>query len=76
MSGHRLVFRDDSLDAVATEFNRYNSLQLRVDGDVAKNKHITGVFSADDPRSLVLFLERDADLSITTQGDEIVIRQR
>jgi transmembrane sensor len=72
----RLIFRGDSLDEVAAEFNRYNSLQIRVEGSTAKGKHVTGVFSADDPRSFVLFLERDAGLTVTQSGDEIVIRER
>jgi transmembrane sensor len=72
----RLIFRGDSLEDVATEFNRYNSLQLKVEGETARNRHITGVFSADDPRSFVLFLERDADLVVTQHADDIVIRQR
>ena len=71
-----LVFRGDSLEDVAREFNRYNELQVRLEGDLVRSKRLTGVFDADDPRSLILFLRRDPSLQITDDGaHEVVIRQ-
>lgn len=71
-----LVFRGDSLEHVATEFNRYNELQVRLEGDLVRAKRLTGVFDADDPRSLILFLRRDPSLQITEHGaHEVLIRQ-
>jgi transmembrane sensor len=72
-----LVFRGESLEDVAREFNRYNELQVRLDGDLVRSKRLTGVFDADDPHSLILFLSRDPSLQITDDGTrEVVIRQR
>jgi transmembrane sensor len=73
----RLVFRADRLEEVATQFNRYNALQLRIEDDALRGKQITGVFDADDPRSFVQFLQRDNTLAVEDGGgEEILIRRR
>lgn len=71
----RLVFRDKPLTAVAAEFNRYNSTQFEIDGDVAAEP-LTGVFAADRPESLVLFLAKDPSLQVERQGDKFIVRAR
>jgi transmembrane sensor len=70
----RLVFRGDALTEVAAQFNRYNSVQIRVAGDTLASKQITGVFDADDPRSFIQFLERDGELSVEEHGEDILVR--
>jgi len=71
----RLVFRGETLQEVASEFNRYNKQpQLQVIGDQARQKRMMGVFDADDPAALVLFIERLPDLSVEHAGDRIIIR--
>jgi len=73
----RLVFRGDPLEDVVREFNRYNELQIRLEGDALRARRLTGVFDADDPMSLLQFLTRDGTLIVDeTGGDEIVIRER
>lgn len=73
----RLVFDLSPLAEVAAEFNRYNrSPRIRVEGLAAPAKRFSGVFDADDPRSLVKLLVTYGDLSVEWQGDEIVIRDR
>jgi transmembrane sensor len=72
----RLVFRGDSLEVVAREFNRYNKLQIALEGPDVQAKRLTGVFDADDPESLVLFLSGDADLTIATDSSTVHIRHR
>ncbi len=72
----RLVFRADPLEEVATEFNRYNSLQLHILSDALRGKQITGVFDADDPRSFIQFLERDGALSVNEKSAEITVSLR
>ncbi len=70
----RLVFRGDPLDVVAREFNRYNRLQIRIEGDAVRAKRMTAVFDADDPRSLVLFLKSDAQLNVVADDQQVLIR--
>jgi len=72
----RLVFRAERLEDVATQFNRYNAVQIRVEDEALRGKQITGVFDADDPRSFVQFLQRDSTLAVEDGGGEIAIRRR
>jgi transmembrane sensor len=72
----RLVFRAEPLEHVAAEFNRYNAVQIHIDGDDLRARQITGVFDADDPRSFIQFLQRDRMLAVEDGDDEISIRPR
>jgi len=72
----RLVFRAERLEDVAMQFNRYNSVQIRVEDEALREKQITGVFDADDPRSFLQFLQRDSTLAVEDGGGEISIRRR
>jgi len=72
----RLVFQDDRLEDIVAEVNRYTPGQIRVEGDTARSKRITGTFDADDPRSLVLFLEKVEELSVEAHGETFTIRGR
>ncbi len=72
----RLVFREAPLGAVAAEFNRYNKKQIRLQGDGVRDLQLTGVFSADHPQSVVLYLTKDPTLEVEEGGDAWVIRRR
>lgn len=73
----RLIFHGERLADVAAEFNRYNRApQIRVEGEAARSKPLAGIFDADDPESLLLFLRDESDLSAERRGDEVVIRSR
>lgn len=74
---HRLEFRTDALVDIAAEFNRYNpEPQIVVVGDAIKTRHYSGVFDANDPESLLEFLQQDPELLLQRRGQDIVIRQR
>lgn len=60
----RLVFEDETLAAVAAEFNRYNSRQLLIGSDSLGQQRISAVFDADQPESLVRFLEQDSSIVV------------
>jgi transmembrane sensor len=70
----RLVFRDEPLERIASEFNRYNERPLIVEGAATRARRITGVFQADDPSALIAFLERDTQLSVQVRADRILIK--
>ncbi len=73
----RLLFKDDPLSEIAAEFNRYNrTLHIRVEGRAASDKQLTGIFDADDPESLLLFLKDIPDLAIARKDGEAVIKSR
>jgi transmembrane sensor len=48
----RLVFREQTLERIVAEFNRYNSRQMRLEGGGVASRVFTGVFDADDADSL------------------------
>ena len=52
----RLVFRDQPLDAVVHEFNRYRMHPLVLDDPGLASLRISGVFDLSDPESLIAYL--------------------
>ena len=72
----KLVFEDVPLETVATQFNRYNKRQLRVDGFIGQTKRLSGTFDALHPQSLLLFLQRDETVTVEPSGDDFVVRAR
>jgi transmembrane sensor len=53
----RLIFRDQPLAAVISEFNRYHPEPLVVDDAQLAQLRISGVFEASDPESLLSYLQ-------------------
>lgn len=73
----RLVFNEETLAAIADEFNRFNRApQLVVEGEAARTRRYGGTFDADDPDALVTFISRSGDLEVLRSGRQIVIRER
>lgn len=69
----RLVFREDRLEDIANEFARYSPFHLELNGAAVRDKRITGTFDADDPQSLVMFLESLGAFQIETSGQGAAI---
>jgi transmembrane sensor len=61
----RLVFDGVPLRDVAEEFNRYNHVQLRIEGDDLAQRSVTGVFQASDAETLIAFIRTGARVSVT-----------
>lgn len=73
----RLIFRRQTLEEIATAFNRYNrTRQIRVEGEALQTRRFSGVFDADDPESLLTYLATDSRLVFDRVGDDLVIRLR
>jgi transmembrane sensor len=72
----RLIFENASLAEVMAEFNRYSTLQMQAEGDLGRTRHLTGVFSADKPQSLIHYLQQDRRLEVITDGDLVKVRAR
>lgn len=71
----RLVFTDDTLSDIAEEFSRYNrSPQIRIEGDALRTRRFSGVFDADNPEGLLLYLAMDKSVVMDRDGDDVVIR--
>jgi transmembrane sensor len=67
-----LVFNQQTLAEAAEQFNRYNSRQIFVEGS-ARRIRIGGSFKADNVDVFVLLLHRGFGLSVSNQGDRIVV---
>ena len=71
----RLIFRSDPLGTVVDEFNRYNRMEIVVADDALALTSISGVFSADDPDSLLQFLATSGKAQVTRVGRDRAIVQ-
>ena len=72
----RLIFRDQPLGQIVSEFNRYRASPIRLEGSGVTERIYTGVFDADDADSLVQVLARDPALAVDRSGEGIVVRMR
>jgi transmembrane sensor len=72
----RLVFREDSLERIVEEFNRYSKRQIHLEGADVQARVFSGVFDADDPDSLAQVLARDSSLSIHYDDRIIIVTGR
>ncbi len=72
----RLIFRQQTLEHIVQEFNRYSRRQIQLKGADVENRVYTGVFDVDDTESLEQVLTHDADLIVDQSDAGIVIRHR
>jgi transmembrane sensor len=72
----RLIFRDQTLERIVAEFNRYRATPIRLGGGSVGERVYTGVFDADDADSLLQVLARDPALEVDHSGEAIVVRLR
>ena len=72
----RLIFRDQTLEQIVGEFNRYRMQPIRLEGSGVSERVYTGVFDADDADSLIQVLARDPALSVERSGEAVVVKLR
>ena len=75
----QLVFESTPLSEAADAFNRFNARQLRIEGAVLADFHVSGTFPARDPTSLsrfVLFLRAQPGIEVQESDDEISVRPK
>jgi transmembrane sensor len=72
----RLVFRQQTLERIVEEFNRYSRRQVRLDGAGVTGRIYSGVFDIDDTDSLAQVLARDPDLVVEQSDGSIVVKHR
>jgi transmembrane sensor len=65
----RLVFRDQPLDAVVHEFNRYRTHALVLDDPGLTSLRISGVFDLSDPESLIAYLGTYEAVQVDRRSD-------
>jgi len=69
-------FDETPLPEVADEFNRHNRRRLVIDEPELASIRITCVYSLDDAASLIRFLQKQSDLSLTIVGGEIHVSRK
>ena len=52
----QIVFENEPLERVATEFNRYTAIPIEIDSPALRTLAVSGVFAADDTESFIAFL--------------------
>jgi transmembrane sensor len=72
----RLVFRQQTLEHIVEEFNRYSRRQIRLDGAGVTDRVYSGVFDIDDTDSLAQVLARDPDLVVEQSAGSVVVKHR
>jgi transmembrane sensor len=72
----RLIFREQRLDVIAEQFNRYSRKQIRLDGAQVGTRLYTGVFDADDVESLAQILARDPQLTVESTERAVIVKAR
>jgi transmembrane sensor len=72
----RLVFSSERLEDVAAEFNRFNVDAIQIVGPHLRDLRIGGVFDANDPESLMVFLKGLDGVTVRTAGDGTLIVSR
>jgi transmembrane sensor len=73
----RLVFRNETLAEIATQFNRYNRRpQIRIADERAGALRFAATFDADAPEALMQVLQTNAGVRVERDQDVIVIRSR
>ncbi len=72
----QLEFDETPLTQVAEEFNRSSPRALVLASPGLASVRISGIYSATDPTSLILFLRSQPDLEITESADQIQVRAK
>jgi transmembrane sensor len=71
----RLIFHNEPLTKVITEFNRYNRKQIVIANPELARRGISGVFDPRKPQGLLLFLQRTSDVeTVEPSEDQITLR--
>ena len=69
----RLVFDAEPLSVIAEEFNRYNSRKLRIGDPEVGDVRLSGVFAANDPASLLEYLDTVDALAVDVRYGETTV---
>src|SRR3984957_13432151 len=72
----RLIFRDQTLEQIVVEFNRYRAHPIRLEGSGVSERVYSGVFDADDADSLLQVLARDPALAVEREDGAPLVRLR
>jgi len=61
----KLIFKNDLLESVVNEINRYSKKKILIKGEQLKLKKINGTFNANNPKVLLEFLSKAGGIEVT-----------
>jgi transmembrane sensor len=67
----QIAFDQESLGAVAAEFNRYGAVPIKIETASLNTLMISGVFAADDTETFLAFLRTLDDVTVETTSTQI-----
>ncbi|VUD47015.1 hypothetical protein TDB9533_00940 [Thalassocella blandensis] len=73
---NKIYFKEDTLDAVIQEYNRYIVPKIIVVDDELNKQKITGIFQQGDLDSFIFALQQALNAQVETYGDRILIMKR
>jgi transmembrane sensor len=71
-----LIFRGERLADVVQQINRYNTVQIQVEGAAARDTLLTATFKTQGYNDVLEFARKTGYLSVTAQGSNYLIRSR
>lgn len=69
----RLIFHQNTLAEIAAEFNRYNKVQIRVEGNFLQVRRYSGVFDANEPEMFLQYLAVDTRFAFDRSSENVVV---
>lgn len=72
-SSNRLTFEDQTVAAVARQFNSHNRIQIEISDPSLAARRISGIFPPDDPQSFVAFLQVAADVQVSQRDSTHIL---
>jgi transmembrane sensor len=69
----RLVFENDTLADVVSEFNRYNRTQIRITDEGLATRRVSGIFEATDAETLLAFIQAGSRVNITRSAEVVTL---
>lgn len=72
----RLTFNSQPLSEIADEFNRYNRIRISIEDQDLSAVKLSGIFEADDPMSLIQFLELNENIIVDQSNPNFLVLSR
>jgi len=72
----RVVFDHTALADAVKELERYSDFRIGLVGDQLLSRHISGVFQADDPHTIVALLESDNTVNVRHVDNGVIVTSR
>jgi transmembrane sensor len=73
---NHLVFQNDRLADIVAEFNRYNKVQIHLEGKSVEERRLSGTFNTNDYEVILKYARKVETLVVVPDGRNWIIRER